>query len=106
MKNIPPIRRRKMNRRALGRLLLSCLLVIGVAVGQAAAEEAKPVKKLSHNGGKVTSADQKESGDSASSTAKATADAKKADEKKTDEKKADAKAASKETKGDEKKPAA
>ena len=40
-----------MSRVALGRLLLACLLVTCVAIGQAAAE-SKPAKKHAHKGGK------------------------------------------------------
>ena len=58
-----------MSRVALGRLLLACLLVTCVAIGQAAAE-SKPAKKHAHKGGKKPSAEKKEAGDSASSTAK------------------------------------
>ncbi|MGO9114798.1 MAG: efflux RND transporter periplasmic adaptor subunit [Thermoguttaceae bacterium] len=85
-----------MSRCTLGRLLLASLLMISVAIGQAAADESSPAKKRAHKGAKKPSADQKESGDSASSTAKATPDQKKPDEKSVGDHK----------KGVEKKPAA
>ena len=58
-----------MSRSALGRLLLACLLVMCVAIGQAA-DDSKPAKKRAHKDGKKPSADQKESGDSAAPAAK------------------------------------
>ena len=88
-----------MSRLALGRLLLACLLVTCVAIGQAAAEESKPAKKHAHKGGKKPSAEKKEAGDSAPSTAKSASDQKKGDEKKpAAEKEAAAKPATKKLK--------
>ncbi|MGA2254081.1 MAG: hypothetical protein ABSG53_05410, partial [Thermoguttaceae bacterium] len=84
-----------MSRVALGRLFLACLLVMSVAIGQAAVEST-PAKKHAQNGEKKPSADQKKQGDSASSTVKKTPEQKKTDEK----------VASDQKKGDEKKPAA
>ena len=89
-----------MNRVALGRLLLACLLVAFVAIGQAADDGAKPARKHAHKDGKKPSAEKKEPGNSASSPAKTATGDKKTDEKKADEKKPEGK------KADEKKPAA
>ncbi|MEI8372777.1 MAG: hypothetical protein WCJ35_08085 [Planctomycetota bacterium] len=87
-----------MSRFAFGRLLLACILVTCVAIGQAVAE-SKPTKKHAHKGEKKPSSAKQEPGDSASSTVKTAPDAKKAVSKKPDEKKADEKkpAAEKET---------
>ncbi len=84
-----------MSRVVLERLLLACLLVACVAIGQAMADSA-PTEKHGHKGRKKPSAEQKEQGDSASSAAKTTPEAKKTDDK----------AASDAKKGEDKKPAA
>jgi HlyD family secretion protein len=71
---------------ALGRLLLACLLMTCVAIGQAA--EAKSAKKKAPKGEKKPAAEKKEPGDSSSATAKAPADQKTTPtQKKADEKK-------------------
>jgi multidrug resistance efflux pump len=77
-------------------MLLASLLVVCVALGQAAADESKPTNKRAHKGAKEPSADQKESGEAASSDAKTTPDQKKPDQKTVSDQK----------KGEEKKPAA
>ena len=70
-----------MSRVAVGRLLLACLLVMCVAIGQAAAESNSAAKQA-RKGGKRPAADQKGPGDSTSPTAKTAPDQKKGDEKK------------------------
>jgi len=72
-------------------MLLALFLVLGVALGQAMADDSKPAKKQAHQAGKKPSADQKEPGDSESATAKAASSEKKSDDKKPDEKKVDGK---------------
>ena len=94
-----------MSRVALGRLLLACLLVTCVAIGQAAAESA-PVMKHAHKSGKKPSAEKKESGDAASPAAKTAPDDKNAGEKKASEKAVPEQKPGDAKKGDEKKPAA